>query len=151
MNDSLWSINYGLSMALIVWPILYDPYSMGHLGRTFCLGCSRYTGKVPDDKYRPVELKANVKGPILAILTLLWAWENDLRKFDLRKFHADSRYLPVLQKIALASFYPLHKKSRRSQSLNELYNHFCEFSKVIFSRPQKSQSGPEWPKWVLLH
>ena len=35
----------------------------------FCsVGCSRYTGKVTDDKYRPVEVKANAKGPILAIL-----------------------------------------------------------------------------------
>ena len=32
------------------------------------LGCSRYTGKVTDDKYRPVEVTANAKGPILAIL-----------------------------------------------------------------------------------
>ena len=32
------------------------------------IGCSRYTGKVTDDKYRPVEVKANAKRSILAIL-----------------------------------------------------------------------------------
>ena len=32
------------------------------------VGCSRYTGKVTDDKYRPVEVKANAKRSILAIL-----------------------------------------------------------------------------------
>ena len=26
-----------------------------------------------------------------------------------------------------------------------------KFSEVIFSRPQKSQSDPEWLKWVFLH
>ena len=26
-----------------------------------------------------------------------------------------------------------------------------KFSEVIFSRPQKSQSGPEWSKWIFLH
>ena len=35
---------------------------------SFRVGCSRYTGKVTDDKHRPVEVKANAKRSILAIL-----------------------------------------------------------------------------------
>ena len=98
------------------------------------------------------------------IQTLLWAWENDLRKFEIHKndykikliinrwklfLHADSRYLSIPQKIALASFYPLHKKSRRSQSLNELYNRFCEFQIFggHFLTPTKES---EWPRMVKM-
>ena len=64
-------------------------------------------------------------------------------------FHADSRYLPIPQKIALASFYPLHKKSWRSQSLNELYNHFCEFQIFggHFLTPTKES---EWPRMAKM-
>ena len=63
--------------------------------------------------------------------------------------HADSRYLSIPQKIALASFYPLHKKSRRSQSLNELYNRFCEFQIFggHFLTPTKES---EWPKMAKM-
>ena len=63
--------------------------------------------------------------------------------------HADSRYLSIPQKIALASFYPLHKKSRRSQSLNELYNHFCEFQIFggHFLTPTKES---EWPRMAKM-
>ena len=60
--------------------------------------------------------------------------------------HADSRYLPIPQKIALASFYPLHKKSRRSQSLNEVYNHFCEF-KIFGGHFLTPTKVSEWP-WI---
>ena len=67
-------------------------------------------------------------------------------------FQPGSRYLHIPQTITLASFYPLHKKSRRSQSLNELYKHFCEFQifEVHFLVHTKKSERPRMVKMGLF-
>ena len=58
----------------------------------------------------------------------------------------------MTQKIALASCYPLHKKSRRSQSPNQLYNQFCKFQifKDFFLMPRKESETPKMAKMDLF-
>ena len=63
-----------------------------------------------------------------------------------------SRYIAIPQKIALASFYPLQLKSRRSQSLKELSNQFCEIQnfEIHFITPTKESERPRVAKMGLF-